>query len=185
VNDSQHIGILARLGRWWTERAPHGEFWALVMAALLFNFGVSVFFFLYNLLMLDLGFRERSLGALASALALGSMAGTIPMGMIARRFGLKKVLTVCLLLLAAAFGARVFLFWVSGTTGIRILRRRDVVRLGRLHSARGRKRRGRAEEAICLQRAVCGRGCHRLPGADSLAATCRDGTRVWGLDLWE
>jgi MFS family permease len=111
VNDSQHIGILARLGRWWTERAPHGEFWALVMAALLFNFGVSVFFFLYNLLMLDLGFRERSLGALASALALGSMAGTIPMGMIARRFGLKKVLTVFLLLLAAAFGARVFLFW--------------------------------------------------------------------------
>jgi len=55
------------LGRWWTERAPHGEFSALVMAARLFSFGVSVFFFLYNLLMLDLGFRERSLGALFMA----------------------------------------------------------------------------------------------------------------------
>ena len=111
MSDSPQIGKLARLGRWWTERAPQGEFWALVAAALLFNVGVSIFFFLYNLLMLDLGFRERSLGVLASAIALGSMAGTIPMGIIAQRFGLKKVLTLCLVLLAAAFGARVFLFW--------------------------------------------------------------------------
>lgn len=111
MNDSPQIGILARLGRWWTERAPQGEFWALVGAALLFNVGVSIFFFLYNLLMLDLGFRERSLGVLASAMALGSMAGTIPMGIVAQRFGLKKVLTLCLILLAAAFGARVFLLW--------------------------------------------------------------------------
>jgi MFS family permease len=111
VKDSPQIGSLARLGRWWTERAPKGEFWPLVLAALLFNFGVSIFFFLYNLLMLDLGFREKSLGVLASAMALGSMVGTIPMGIAAQRFGLKKVLTVCLLLLAAGFGARVFLFW--------------------------------------------------------------------------
>jgi MFS family permease len=111
VKDPNRVGILAQSGRWWTERAPQGEFWALVTSALLFNLGVSVFFFLYNLFMLDLGYRERSLGALASAMALGSMAGTIPMGMFARRFGLKNVLIVCLLLLAAALGARVFLFW--------------------------------------------------------------------------
>jgi MFS family permease len=109
--DSRPIGNLRRLKRWWTDSAPQGEFWALVMATLLFNFGVSVFFFLYNLFMLDLGFRERSLGGLASAIALGSMSGTIPMGMIARRVGLKKVLATCLVLMAAAFGARVFLLW--------------------------------------------------------------------------
>jgi MFS family permease len=97
--------------QWWEGRAPRGEFWALVVATLLFNLGVSIFFFLYNLFMVDLGYRERSLGALASALALGSMAGTIPMGMIAGRVGLKKVLIVCLLIMAVAFGARVFLFW--------------------------------------------------------------------------
>jgi MFS family permease len=103
--------VLARLGRWWSKSAPQGEFWALVAATLLFNFGISVFFFLYNLFMLDLGYHEKSLGVLASALALGSMVGTIPMGMIAGRAGLKKVLIVCLLVMAAAFGARVFLFW--------------------------------------------------------------------------
>ena len=105
------IGTLRRLNRWWTDSAPQGEFWALVLAALLFNFGVSVFFFLYNLFMLDLGYREQSLGMLASALALGSMTGTIPMGMVARRVGVKKVLIVCLVLMSVAFGARVFLFW--------------------------------------------------------------------------
>lgn len=114
VADSQYFGGLARLERWWTERAPRGEFWALVIAALLFNFGVSVFFFLFNLFMLDLGYRERSLGVLASAMALGSMAGTIPMGMVARRAGPKKVLSTCLLLMAVAFGARVFLIWFPG-----------------------------------------------------------------------
>jgi MFS family permease len=111
VTDSQHVGTFSRLDRWWSERALSGEFWALVVAVVFFNLGVSVFFFLYNLLMLDLGFRERSLGVLASAMALGSMAGTLPMGIIARRSGLKKVLTVCLLVLAAAFAGRVFLSW--------------------------------------------------------------------------
>jgi MFS family permease len=114
VTNSQPIGPLARLDRWWTEQVPRGEFWALVAATLFFNFGVSVFFFLYNIFMLGVGFREQSLGVLASAMALGSVVGTIPIGIVARRVGLKKVLTSCLLLMAAAFGARVFLFWFPG-----------------------------------------------------------------------
>ncbi len=111
MKDSQQIGLVPRLGQWWADGAPHGEFWVLVIATFLFNLGVSIFFFLYNLFMLDLGYREGSLGVLSSAMALGSMAGTIPMGLFARRFGLKRVLILCLLLMAAAFGARVFLFW--------------------------------------------------------------------------
>ena len=63
--------------------------------------------------MLDLGVREQSLGILTGAMALGSMAGTIPIGMLARRAGIKKVLIVCLLLLASAFCARVFLLQYS------------------------------------------------------------------------
>jgi MFS family permease len=100
-----------RLKRFWIERAPHGQFWSLALATILFNTGVSVFFFLYNLFMFDMGFRERSLGVVAGAMALGSVAGTIPVGMAARRLGPRRILTVCLLGIAVAFGARVWLLW--------------------------------------------------------------------------
>jgi MFS family permease len=95
-----------RLDRWWTERAPAGSFWALVLATLLFNVGTSAFLFLYNLFLLDLGFHEQLLGITASATALGSMAGTIPAGILARRFGLKRVLLASLILSAGSFAAR-------------------------------------------------------------------------------
>lgn len=111
VVGSRGAGGLAQLERWRNERVPDSEFWALAVATLLFNFGLSVFFFLYNLFMLDLGYREKSLGVLASALAVGSVAGTIPMGIVAGRAGVKKVLIASLLLMSAAFGARVFVFW--------------------------------------------------------------------------
>lgn len=97
--------------RIWSELSPSGEFWLLAVATFLFNLGVSVFMFLYNLLMLDLGFREKSLGAFASAMALGGMAGTIPMGMIAGRLGLKRVLATSLVLIGASFCARAFFIW--------------------------------------------------------------------------
>jgi MFS family permease len=109
---SRRTGV-ARLGRWWRERAPRGEFWALVAATLFFNVGMSAFLFLYNLFLLDLGFREQSLGIIAGAMALGSMAGTIPMGVLARRFGLKRILLTCLLLIAGTFAARACLPWYS------------------------------------------------------------------------
>lgn len=111
VANSQHISVVSRRGFWWMEWAPRGKFWTLVFATLLFNFGISIYFFLYNLFMLDLGFREKSLGMLTSALAFGSMAGTIPIGMVARRVGLKNVMISCLVIMAVGFGARVFLFW--------------------------------------------------------------------------
>ena len=102
----EQSGRVASFQRCWRERAPHGEFWALVIATFLFNVGMSTFMFLYNLFLLDLGFREQSLGVFSSAIALGGIAGTIPMGILARRLGTKKVLILCLLMIAAAYGAK-------------------------------------------------------------------------------
>jgi MFS family permease len=44
-------------------------------------------------------------------MALGRMAGTIPMGIFVRRFGTKRVLIACLFLISLAFGAKVCLLW--------------------------------------------------------------------------
>ncbi len=63
------------------------------VVALCFDFGFAMFLFLYNLLLLDIGFNERQLGFIAGAMTLGSMVGTIPIGMLAQRMGLRRVLS--------------------------------------------------------------------------------------------
>ncbi|GGA56581.1 hypothetical protein GCM10011507_04880 [Edaphobacter acidisoli] len=84
--------------RLWLANAPRGQFWLFFVGAGLFNFGFSVFFFLFNLYLLDLGMTERTLGVIGSLIAVGSIAGTIPFGVIAQRFGLRHTLTVGVLL---------------------------------------------------------------------------------------
>lgn len=113
MNESQQAGFLELSDPRTLKRELQVQFWALAIATMLFNVGSSIFFLLYNLFMLDLGIREQSLGLLTGAMAVGSMAGTIPIGMFARRVGPKKVLIVCLLLVAGAFCARVFLLQYS------------------------------------------------------------------------
>ncbi|HWB31638.1 MAG TPA: MFS transporter [Acidobacteriaceae bacterium] len=90
---------------------PGGQILPLLVAILLFNVGIAVFFFLYNLFMMELGYRERPLGVLAGAMALGSMAGTIPVGILAQKLGNKRILIACLLAVSFALGARLFLLW--------------------------------------------------------------------------
>jgi MFS family permease len=46
----------------------------------------------------DLHFNERAIGLVGGALTLGTVAGTLPAGWIARRIGLRALLTICLTL---------------------------------------------------------------------------------------
>jgi predicted MFS family arabinose efflux permease len=83
---------------WWSTRTLGQEFWKFFAASFLFNVGMFIFFFLYNLYLLDRGFRENFLGLLVSASAVGGVAGCIPSGMVAQRFGLRKTLLLSLTL---------------------------------------------------------------------------------------
>jgi len=58
----------------------------------LYDFGLYVFVLLYNLYLLDLGYREDFLGAVTSAMTFGSLAGALPAAAVVRRFGLKRTL---------------------------------------------------------------------------------------------
>lgn len=73
-------------------RGLGGGFWTFFVAALCYDLGFSMYMFLYSLLLLDLGFNERQLGLVTSAMTLGAMAGTLPMGALAERMGLRRVL---------------------------------------------------------------------------------------------
>ena len=96
-----HAGILPRSlwngARWWlaTKNVSKG-LWTFLASSFFFAFGMYIFFLLYNLYLLDHGFKESFLGLVASASAMGGIVGTVPAGMFAQRFGLRKALLVCL-----------------------------------------------------------------------------------------
>ncbi len=84
--------------RAWLRREQLSQgFWVFFGAAFFFDFGFSVYFFLFNLYLLDLRFNDRAIGLITGALTLGSVAGTLPAGILARKFGLRPLLIVCFL----------------------------------------------------------------------------------------
>jgi MFS family permease len=79
--------------RWWGRANGLGrQFWVFLVAAAQFNFGLFIFFLLYNLHLFDLGYREDFLGVVGASATIGSIVGTIPAAFLVRRFGLRKVL---------------------------------------------------------------------------------------------
>ena len=73
------------------------------VAAFFFDFGVGLYFFLFNLFLLNLRFDERAMGIIAGALTMGNVVGTIPVGIVARRIGLQKLLLFCFIAAPAHF----------------------------------------------------------------------------------
>jgi MFS family permease len=99
--------VIASGLRWWRKTNSLGEqFWTFLCAAVLFNFALFIFVLLYNLYLMDLGFREDFLGVVNGAARIGSFAGTLPAAYLAYRVGLKKTLLIT----------------IAGTAGITILR---------------------------------------------------------------
>lgn len=98
---ARRIPSLKMRYRLWLAKVPRGQFWLFFTAAILFNFGFSIFFFLFNLYLLDLGRTERMLGLISSLMAVGSILGTIPVGILAQRFSLRLTLTGGIVLLVS------------------------------------------------------------------------------------
>jgi MFS family permease len=99
---SLHLAAVRRqILNWWREKNLTREFWSFLAVSFLFDSGMFIFFLLYNLYLLDLGFREDFLGWTTGAMSLGLIAGSLPAGLFARRFGLRRSLLVCLTLVPA------------------------------------------------------------------------------------
>jgi MFS family permease len=52
---------------------------------------------MFNLYLLELHFNDRSIGLVNSAAMLGTVVGTLPAGILTRRFGLRPMLVFCLI----------------------------------------------------------------------------------------
>ena len=68
------------------------QYWVFFLTASFFNFGLFIFFLLYNLYLLQLGFRENFIGLVSGVMTAGSVAGCIPAAAAIRRFGLRSTL---------------------------------------------------------------------------------------------
>ena len=94
------------------------HYWTFLFAENLYDIGLYIFVLLYNLYLLDLGYREDFIGWVTSAMSIGSIAGTLPAAGIVRKLGLKRttmcasagVATVCMLRTATLGGP-----WLVGT----------------------------------------------------------------------
>ena len=76
---------------------------------LCFNFGVFVFVLIYNLYLLDRGYREDFIGLMNGAFTAGSVAGALPAGAILQRLGIAFAFRFCILFTALIFALRALL----------------------------------------------------------------------------
>jgi predicted MFS family arabinose efflux permease len=69
-----------------------GDFWRFLFAENLYDIGLYIFVLLYNLFLLDLGYREDFIGWVTGAATAGTLIGALPAAAVLRRFGLKHSL---------------------------------------------------------------------------------------------
>ena len=96
-------------------------YWTFFAAAFFLDAGFSVYHFLFNLYLLDLHYNERTMGLLGSAMTIGSLVGTLPAGMLARRFGLRPLLIVCFTVAPLLQMVRVVWLWPQVLIGLSFL----------------------------------------------------------------
>ena len=96
---------------WLREKNLSSGFWTFFNAALFYDTGFAVYWFLFNLYLLDFHFNERAIGLINGALTLGLLVGTLPVGALGRKFGPRPVLLFCFAV-APLFGvARALWMW--------------------------------------------------------------------------
>ena len=111
------------VARSWKESIPGRPFWIFFLASLVFVLGISMYFFLYSVFLVNLGYTEAQIGRIAAALTAGTLVGAVPAGMIASSVGIRGLLLVsipCTALTCAirislnGYGKQVAFAWLSG-----------------------------------------------------------------------
>lgn len=105
----------------WTSNRFSTGFWVFFTAAFLYDFGVGLYFFLFNLFLADLHYKESILGLVTGALTLGNLAGSIPMSMLARRIGLRNVLVAGFVAGPFLCVLRTLVVWLPAQIGLAFL----------------------------------------------------------------
>lgn len=106
---------------WWSKKKLNRGYWTFYSAGLLYDFGMFIFYLLYNLYLIERGFATGFLGAVVSAGALGSVVGTLLSGMLCDRLGLRKSMLICFPLVAGVCVLRSIVSAPSALIGLAFL----------------------------------------------------------------
>jgi predicted MFS family arabinose efflux permease len=97
------------------------QFWTFFAASFCFDLGMTMYFFLYNLYLLDCGFKENFLGLMMSAMNIGSIACTIPAAILIQRLGTGKSLLFCVAAVSSVSAARALFGLPSAVLALALL----------------------------------------------------------------
>jgi len=106
---------------WLSEKKLSRGFWIFFTAAFFFDFGFAVYFFLFNLYLLDIHFDERVMGLVGGASTLGSVVGTLPAGVLAQKIGLRPLLVLCFVVAPLMGVLRAIVMWEPAQIGLAFL----------------------------------------------------------------
>ena len=98
--------LLAGICWWWGGKGFSKGFLVYLAGSALFDAGAFIFVLLYNLFLLDHGFRAQLIGQVNGAMTAGTLAAAMPAAWICRRFGLRNALLIAIIGSAFAAGLR-------------------------------------------------------------------------------
>jgi MFS family permease len=118
----ERAALLWRDPREWIREKNLGRgYWVFFSTAFFYDAGFSIYFFLFNLYLLDCGFNERAMGWIGGAFMLGSVAGTLPAGVPARRFGVRPMLLALFVAAPLLNAVRAVWMWEPAQIGLAFL----------------------------------------------------------------
>ena len=120
-DSSSRLSPLKYIESRWIGRKFGRNFWVFFTAAFLFDFGFALYFFLFNLFLANLHYKENILGLVTGALTMGNVAGSIPVSMLSRRFGLQRVLLLGFIASPIICVLRTFILWMPAQIGLAFL----------------------------------------------------------------
>ncbi len=106
---------------WFQQQNLGRGYWIFFSAAFFYDAGFSIYFFLFNLYLLDRGFNERAMGWIGGAMTLGSLVATLPAGALARKLGVRPLLMVLFLAAPCLNAARAAWTWLPAQIALAFL----------------------------------------------------------------
>lgn len=108
---SQTVSFWRNPRAWFRQKNLGHGYWVFFSAAFFFDAGFSIYFFLFNLYLLDRHFNERTMGWIGGAMTLGTLVGTLPAGALARKIGLRPLLIIVFVTASATNAIRAVWVW--------------------------------------------------------------------------